>query len=411
MGIKGLIPELRKTTPSAFANRNVKDYQGGWVVIDAMNVMFIYMAVAQKKTVGETKLVMGEKVDHVKAQQKMMKMLVDYIVKFVANGVAPLFVFDGLDKKEKSQTTDERKRKKQVIVDEIKELEKKLVPIDSLDFSSIKPDTMIIAQRLSNLLNQVPYLTDEDIFAFQEILAACGLPFLTAKGEGEKLCSSICVHGYARAVVSCDSDNLAFGCPRVMISTTNDPLVFSEVTLNTVLYELKQAYPGMDTFSKFVDMCIMCGCDFNTNIRNIGIKKSIGLLSKHGSIEGVAASGIDVSCLRHEICREIFKDVDPNSLIQDDRQLDEILVLDKSFEGSRDTFERYEIEPDKIILFLKNLEVEVGLRMETFPAPVPPYTFTGPAEVEVQQPEHATVDSLVSRLGVDQDLLSLLTFS
>ena len=58
-------------------------------------------------------------------------------------------------------------------------------------------------------------------------------------------------------------------------------------------------------FSKesFLDLCIMLGCDYNTNIPNIGPEKSISLLRKHKTIDNI---DIDKSILNHIRVRELF---------------------------------------------------------------------------------------------------------
>lgn len=37
--------------------------------------------------------------------------------------------------------------------------------------------------------------------------------------------------------------------------------------------------------TKFIDLCIMCGCDYVNNIRGIGPVRAVQLIQKHGSIE------------------------------------------------------------------------------------------------------------------------------
>jgi hypothetical protein len=41
------------------------------------------------------------------------------------------------------------------------------------------------------------------------------------------------------------------------------------------------------TFDQFVDLCIMCGCDYCGTIRGVGPKSALTLIKKHGTIEKV----------------------------------------------------------------------------------------------------------------------------
>jgi len=43
----------------------------------------------------------------------------------------------------------------------------------------------------------------------------------------------------------------------------------------------------MLTRLQFVDLCILCGCDYTKNIGNIGPTKAYQLIQKYGSIERV----------------------------------------------------------------------------------------------------------------------------
>lgn len=52
-----------------------------------------------------------------------------------------------------------------------------------------------------------------------------------------------------------------------------------EIDLAVILQELEL---DMD---KFIDLCIMCGCDYANNIRGIGAVRALSLIKQHGSIE------------------------------------------------------------------------------------------------------------------------------
>jgi 5'-3' exonuclease len=49
----------------------------------------------------------------------------------------------------------------------------------------------------------------------------------------------------------------------------------------------------------------MSGCDFNTNMHGYGVAKSFALLKKYGSID-LLPTNLDITCLNHVRCREIF---------------------------------------------------------------------------------------------------------
>jgi flap endonuclease-1 len=45
------------------------------------------------------------------------------------------------------------------------------------------------------------------------------------------------------------------------------------------------------TREQFIDMCILCGCDYCPSIKGIGAKTALTLIQKHGSIEKVLEVG------------------------------------------------------------------------------------------------------------------------
>ena len=44
------------------------------------------------------------------------------------------------------------------------------------------------------------------------------------------------------------------------------------------------------TADQFVDLCILCGCDYTDKIAGIGPVRALALIKKHGSLEAVLES-------------------------------------------------------------------------------------------------------------------------
>jgi 5'-3' exonuclease len=60
----------------------------------------------------------------------------------------------------------------------------------------------------------------------------------------------------------------------------------------------------------------MCGCDYNTNIKNYGPKKAYELLKMYGTINDIKdKTAVDVTCLNHEVCIDYLtpKEIDIHS--------------------------------------------------------------------------------------------------
>ena len=71
----------------------------------------------------------------------------------------------------------------------------------------------------------------------------------------------------------------------------------------------------------------MSGCDFNTNMYGYGVAKSYTLLKKYGSID-LLPKNLDITCLNHIRCREIFTYISSYQLLlhnySNDIKLDDI---------------------------------------------------------------------------------------
>merc|ERR1712129_229017 len=66
-------------------------------------------------------------------------------------------------------------------------------------------------------------------------------------------------------------------------------LTDSEARKKLVLeFDLHKVLEGMEvTMSQFIDICILCGCDYCPSIRGIGPKRAFEFIKKWKNIEGV----------------------------------------------------------------------------------------------------------------------------
>jgi 5'-3' exonuclease len=149
--------------------------------------------------------------------------------------------------------------------------------------------------RTSNI--KIPY---ELILRSRHILDKISIQYIISKYDGEGLCCWLCRTGLVDAVYSSDGDNLAYGCSTLIISKTK--FKFTLIRLSNIL-ELLDI-----TYSQFLDLCIMSGCDYNTNIYNVGISKCYDLIIRYGCYNNIVLNypGCDFECLRYNRCIEIF---------------------------------------------------------------------------------------------------------
>lgn len=127
------------------------------------------------------------------------------------------------------------------------------------------------------------------------------VPYFDAPLEAETMCSDLCIRGKVKAVLSEDTDVLAYGSPIFLSKISSDgsclKIHYEDLLKKTSL-----------TASQFLDFCIMCGTDYNKNIPRIGPARAYKLISEFGSIEKIAAyTGLDISILNHIRVRELFR--------------------------------------------------------------------------------------------------------
>ena len=102
-------------------------------------------------------------------------------------------------------------------------------------------------------------------------------------------------------ILSDDSDVLAFGAKRVLKN-------FCIKEEKCELYDMDDILSTLGIpMHKFVDICILCGCDYTTKIRNMNCGKSLQLILQWGSIEEVAKNTeYDIHLGQIQKARELF---------------------------------------------------------------------------------------------------------
>lgn len=136
-------------------------------------------------------------------------------------------------------------------------------------------------------------------------------------------------------------------CRQMMVSGNSKDLKVNEFHLETILSEL-----GL-TQEQFIDMCILCGCDYMDTIPGIGPKRALELVRKWGSMEEILEN-LDESKFKvpenfpYKEARALFlaPDVQKEGLKEllqwgppDEEGLVEFLVKEKDFREERQASE------------------------------------------------------------------------
>lgn len=309
MGIKNINILLKQHAPDSFFSIPIDELSGKRIAIDGNNWMYTNMAIARKKVINKTNIPVQEP-NMVEIRREWFILAVNFITGWLAHNITPVFVFDGKHPPEKDNTKAKRRDTRVAA----------LVKIDAL-YAQLKQDSLensvSIIEDLRKELRNYNFISNEDFELFKMVIKGIGIPCLQAASDGEQLCSSLCIEGKVAAVFSVDTDNLVYGCP-LMVTGFSDTYKYDKYgsrTSQLTCVRLDRILEGMKiSHSLFVDLCIMSGCDFNTNMPGYAAIKSFGLLRRFGSIDDLPRN-LNTECLKHVRCREIFKYIPSDSLI------------------------------------------------------------------------------------------------
>lgn len=317
MGIKGLRDLLKKQLPSYETRVPMKDFATKKIVIDAALFIFMYKAACKEK------------------YEEMFMMLFSILLE---NNIHPVFVFDGISPKEKSNEKKKRAEKKEASITRVKKLINDLdiynktgeISFDLQDINEKTRSTQIIIKKKSNtgdltfsslkvkqyidkLQSNILDVTDEDFKNVRELLVMYGIPYITAPGEAEILCAELVKRGIADAVMTKDTDVLACCVPTMLYDVDLKTKEFTQIKISTILSGL-----DLDETS-WLDLCIMCGTDFNDNIPRVGPVTSLAYIKKYKNIETIGEIvtkvdkhtkqkiKLDISVLDHQKIRNLFR--------------------------------------------------------------------------------------------------------
>jgi 5'-3' exonuclease len=187
--------------------------------------------------------------------QPLLEMLSVLIRALRAWGIEPLFVFDGKSPREKDGTRSARRRQK---------------------FNSEIAD------------EPVARVSSEDRNEVKQLLYALGVLALNAEQEADALLAYMARNRMVAAVLSADMDFLPRGVPLLIIPTDlSDLVTWRAASLTRILCQAKLSY------TQFVEMCALMGCDYAPSIPTISYKTAYeALLMGRTMLEILATEGI-----------------------------------------------------------------------------------------------------------------------
>ncbi len=289
MGIKNLKYLINKYAADAVNERFLNTYENKIIAIDTS--IYLYRFIYKN----------GEP----------LELLSKQVMRFLKNKIIPLYIFDGKPPKEKGDVLDERNERKKELYNrhnQIKYLIKKKEIDEQIDSKINEKIEDILNENILNedILNNKEMLEELVIMNINELreeldrvdkriiivngktISDCkylfklmGVPYLVANGEAESLCASLVKRGLIHGCLSEDTDILANGSKYFIrnFNVNNNKIIEYDLEKILKLFEV--------SYEQFIDICILCGCDYTSSIKNIGVEKAYKYIKETGNIEGV----------------------------------------------------------------------------------------------------------------------------
>ncbi|NXM15147.1 EXO1 Exonuclease, partial [Ploceus nigricollis] len=242
MGIQGLLQFIKE----AAVPSHVKKYQGMTVAVDT------YCWLHKGAYACAEKLARGEPTDfYVAFCMKFVHMLLSF-------GIKPILVFDGCTLPSKKEVEKARRERRQA--------------------SLLKGKQLLQEGRLSEARECFGRSVNITHAMAHEVIKAAraqGVDCIVAPYEADAQLAYLNKIGMVQAIITEDSDLLAFGCKKVFLKI--DKFGNGLEIDQTRLGNCKQL-GNVFTEEKFRYMCILSGCDYLPSIHGIGLAKACKLL-------------------------------------------------------------------------------------------------------------------------------------
>jgi 5'-3' exonuclease len=300
MGLDGFLAYVKKEHSDVIINEHITFYSHQRIFMDVSSYIYKYISIFGNQS------------------SRWLGCIFQMFLSLKSYKVHVVPVFDGKPPDEKKEELEDRKEKRQKAKDKIKNIESaveaykektlteeqtkllqdiikdlqnknKSTKLKTLlfdigdDLTITDNDITDIENYLFSLQRTTFYMGAKEMELVKELLNILGIPFIQSPDEAESMCAYLCKKGYGSAVISCDTDCFAHGCPITV-------LTYEPSTGTIMSIKLKDLLESMEmTYEQFVDFSILIGCDYNkkSRIKGIGPAKASELLKEYKSIEEI----------------------------------------------------------------------------------------------------------------------------
>lgn len=268
MGISGLLPMLGSVTEEV----DIERFRGQRLGVDANGWLHRSLSTCAAEL----------------SEGKATSKYVDYCMSLVdvmrGCGAEPVLVFDGAPVPHKALTVEQRR-------------DGRLAAKRAVDALRAAGD-----RTSHTLVRKAVGVTSDMVRRLVLRLRTAGVAFVVAPYEADAQLAHMARTGAVAAVVSEDSDLLAYGAPHVLFKLERTGTAQLVSLANLQFAEDKGRHLFSGTWpgewrawreGLFVDLCILAGCDYLAALPGVGLRTAHGLLRTHRSAETAVRSRVD----------------------------------------------------------------------------------------------------------------------
>jgi len=172
-------------------------------------------------------------------------------------------------------------------------------------------DKLIINSQIKKLEKKCVLFSNDiinDLLCFFKLL---GIPVIQENYESDWILAQLNKNNIVDYILSEDSDILTFGGNFVLKNFSLRDENCHIYSLNSILKELNLSK------DQFIDMCILCGCDYSQKIKGMNCPKSFQLISTYNTPENIQKLNDynHINLLNIQKARSIFKKEINNNLL------------------------------------------------------------------------------------------------
>ena len=257
MGIKSLTKTIQKHSPESVTNENLYKLSGKKVAVDAS--LIIYQQLLRAPSSKLSKNSQGKITNHLTG-------IFYKVMNYIALNIELIFVFDGRPPVNKQECINMRKEKS--------------------NKAKVTAEKTTCGDEKNKLEKSSLRLTREMVEDVKHLLSLMGVSYIHPYiGEGEGFASELCRMGYVDYVLTEDMDTMAYQCPKLIRNCIDKSVKRSDIVS---IFDYGKMIEGMElTHEKFLDFCILCGCDYCPIVPKIGTVTAMKLVKKHDNIESI----------------------------------------------------------------------------------------------------------------------------